>query len=202
MGAVASLLLIVALISGHPSTAVSNTTNTATNVADNAADNATNLVDTNTSGASAASASSTPDSNALYDPAYVNPLEQRSFGVGLLDASTMIANARTAERNSDLVTAAEWWELAAEKGDAEGEAGWGNALARGHGVKMDDDSAFSWFQKSADQGNAWGQWWEADYYEHGYGSTPHDLVKARYWYQKAADQGWSDAKDWLAQNPD
>jgi hypothetical protein len=135
----------------------------------------------------------------VFDPSGANPLASNP-GVGLLDGATLTANAKTAASNGDLVAAAEWWSLAAEKGDPEGQAGWGDALATGKGVKINDDLAFSWFEKSANQGNAWGEAWEGDYYDHGYGSTPHDPVRARYWYQKAADGGNESAQTWLSKN--
>src|SRR5205823_6240780 len=48
--------------------------------------------------------------------------------------------------------------------------------------------AVSWYRKSADQGNAKGQYNLADMYEYGKGVTK-DLAQALSWYQKSAAQG-------------
>ena len=199
VGAVLSLVIIVALLSGHGSETANNAVNDAANLVGNDADNATNAVvaDTNTPGPS----NETADTNAVFDPAGPNPLVANNPIPGLLLPSTMNANAAAAEKSGDLVTAAEWWSLSANKGDADGEAGMGVAYALGNGVKMNDEAAFDLFQKSANQGNELGEHWEAAYYANGYGSTPVNTVMARYWYAKAAAQGDTAAADWLSKNP-
>jgi TPR repeat protein len=197
VGAVLSLVIIVALLSGRPPPPQPNTTNDATNLVSNDADNTVNDADAEANDTS----SQTADTNAVFDPSGPNPLVANNPIPGLLDASTMNANAAAAAKSGDLVTAAEWWSLSASKGDADGEAGLGVAYALGNGVKMNDEAAFDLFQKSANQGNVLGEHWEAAYYANGYGSTPVNTVMARYWYQRAAAQGDAAASDWLSKNP-
>ncbi len=196
VGAVVSLVLIVALLSGHPTNHdadANNTTNDLTNTLDNDANNAV-VAPANTT------QQQTADSNAVFDPSGPNPLVTNDASVQFLDAATMNANATAAEKAGNDTLAAEWWALSAAKGDAAGQAGLGVAFALGHGVKEDDQIAFALFEKSADQGNMDGEEWEGSYYQHGYG-IPVDLTKARYWYEKSAAQGDTYAQDWLTKNP-
>ncbi len=201
MGGLLLLVIIVAVLGAHPSN--SDTTNTAD--ATNASNDLTNLASNDaantTADATNTTTTTTAQSDVLFDPSGPNPLVTNDPSVLNLDAATMNANAYAAEKNGQAAAAAEWWSLAAAKGDAEGQAGLGYALANGKGVKMDDQAAFDLFQKSADQGNAFGESWAGGYYANGWGGIAVDPVKARYWYGKAADQGDSAAKDWLAKHP-
>ena len=200
-GGLLSLVLIIALLSAHPSN--SDTTNTVD--AANALNDLTNLASndaSNTPSADANTATTPVQSDAVFDPSGPNPLVTNDPTVLNLDASTMNANAASAASNGQPATAAEWWALAAAKGDADGQAGMGYAYAMGKGVKMDDQAAFDLFEKSADQGNVHGESWEGGYLANGWGGITVDLVKARALYEKAADQGDSDAKEWLSKHPD
>jgi TPR repeat protein len=199
VGGLLSLVLIVAVLGSHPTNSDTNTADTT-----NAVNDLTNLASNdagNTASADANTATTPAQSDAVFDPSGPNPLVTNDPTVLNLDASTMNANAVSAESNGQAATAAEWWALAAAKGDADGQAGMGYAYAMGKGVKMDDQAAFDLFQKSADQGNAHGESWEAGYLANGWGGISVDVVKARALYEKAADQGDSDAKDWLAKHP-
>lgn len=80
------------------------------------------------------------------------------------------------------------WQEFAEKGDAECQYNVGDCYANGYGVPKNDQKAFYWFLKSAEQ-----DYWPAQdlvgyYYAHGVGVSE-DLNKALYWYQKAVDNG-------------
>ena len=198
-GGLLSLVLIIALLSAHPATSETNTADTT-----NALNDLTNLAGndaSNTPGADANATTTTAESDDVFDPSGPNPLVTNDPSVVSLEASALNAKAYAAEANGQLATAAEWWSLAAAKGDAEGQAGLGYAYAMGKGVKVDDQAAFDLFQKSADQGNMFGESWAGGYYANGWGGITVDLVKARYWYEKAADQGDEKAKDWLAKHP-
>jgi len=195
VGAALSLVIVVLLLSGHPPShdvATTNTTNDLTKAVDNDANNSIVL-----------SSNTTPDNgdgNAVFDPNGSNPLVSNDPSAQFLDAAAMNANAAAAEKAGNDLLAAEWWQLSAAKGDAEGQAGLGVAYALGHGVREDDHAAFDLFQKSADQGNMHGEEWEGSYYQHGYGMAI-DLTRARYWYEKSAAQGDTYAQDWLTKNP-
>ncbi|CAM4392852.1 MAG: hypothetical protein LEGION0398_MBIBDBAK_01162 [Legionellaceae bacterium] len=60
--------------------------------------------------------------------------------------------------------------------------------ANGRGVEKDEKTAFYWYQKAADQGNAQGQSSLGVMYANGRGVEKDDK-QAVYWYQKAANQG-------------
>ena len=66
------------------------------------------------------------------------------------------------------------------------------------GVTHDDSTAFSWYQKSASNGEGYieAQFYLGRCYEKGRG-TSIDLVKAKEWYKKAADRGHQNAKKCL-----
>ena len=65
-----SLVIIVALLSGHPPEPAPNTANDAVNLVANDVDNATNTADVDTN----APSNVTADSNAVFDPSGPNPL--------------------------------------------------------------------------------------------------------------------------------
>ena len=48
---------------------------------------------------------------------------------------------------------AEWYRMAAETGDAEGQRWWGQCLADGNGVEQDSHAAERWLKEAAYQGN-------------------------------------------------
>lgn len=50
-------------------------------------------------------------------------------------------------------TGAEWYRMAAEAGDAEGQCRWGRCLADGIGVERDDEASERWLKEAAYQGN-------------------------------------------------
>jgi hypothetical protein len=198
VGGLISLVVIAVLLSGHPSQPVTNGTGDTGNVADNTADNT--MADTNAAIVTN-TAIATANTNGVFDPNGPNPLLTNPTAFAT-DPSIMNGNARNAASAGDLVTAAEWWSLSAEKGDADGEAGLGIALAVGKGVKMDDAAALDEFLKSANQGNVTGESWAGAYYANGWGNTQVDVTKARFWYEKAAAQGDNDARQWLSKNPE
>jgi hypothetical protein len=69
---------------------------------------------------------------------------------------------------------------------------------RGEGVARDDVVAMKWFTKSAEQGDAVGEFDLGVVYWSGTG-VPKDLAKAAYWFQLSANQGHTEAEraTWL-----
>jgi len=86
---------------------------------------------------------------------------------------------------------------AAEAGDA-----WAQAklafLHIEYSVMRDFKTAFAWYEKSAQQGDANGQYGLADCYKNGFG-TSEDKAKALYWLKKAAEQGHEIARETLSE---
>jgi TPR repeat protein len=66
----------------------------------------------------------------------------------------------------------------------------------GYGVAQDYTLAMQWCQKSADAGEARGQFGVGYLYQMGWG-VERDYVKARAWYEKAAAQGDKIAAQYL-----
>lgn len=63
-------------------------------------------------------------------------------------------------------------------------------MSNGRGIPQNDDKAYEWFQKAAEQGNAMAQCNLGLMYGSGHG-VPQDDIKAFEWYQKAAEQGFT-----------
>ena len=55
-----------------------------------------------------------------------------------------------------------------------------------HGTKMNQEKAFEWCKKAAEQGNAKAQYELAQYYRRGFG-TEVDILKALEWQKKSED---------------
>lgn len=60
-------------------------------------------------------------------------------------------------------------------------------------IKQDNQTAFNYFKKAADQGNPVGQSGLGLMYLHGRG-VPKDYQKALKYFTQAADQGWVDGQ--------
>ncbi|MDG4594290.1 MAG: SEL1-like repeat protein [Candidatus Contendobacter sp.] len=93
----------------------------------------------------------------------------------------------------DYAQARQWYQKAAEQGNAEAQFNLGVMYANGYGVKQDYAQARQWFQKAADQGLANAQFNLGVMYDEGQG-VKQDYSQARQWYQKAAEQGEADAQ--------
>lgn len=80
---------------------------------------------------------------------------------------------------------------AAENGDAGSQFRLGTFYRDGHGVKKDDEAAFRWFVKAAEQGHAEAQFVLGKQETvRSHGLTP----AAAAWYRKAAEQGHAEAQ--------
>jgi TPR repeat protein len=93
----------------------------------------------------------------------------------------------------DYKKAIEWYQKAAEKGNADAQADLGFMYRNGYGVAKDYKKSIEWYQKAAEKGNATAQANLGFMYRNGYGVAKDDK-KAIFWYQKAADQGHAAAQ--------
>jgi TPR repeat protein len=87
----------------------------------------------------------------------------------------------------DEAAAAKWWQTAAEKGNATGEASLALAYSHGYGVPEDYATALKWWRASADQNEAFGQMGLGTAYELARGVTEDDAEAAK-WITLAANQ--------------
>jgi TPR repeat protein len=65
----------------------------------------------------------------------------------------------------------------------------------GKGVTQDKYESVRWYRKSADQGDAKGQFYLGSVYERAIGGVTQDYYEAVRWYRKSADQGNSNAQN-------
>ena len=100
----------------------------------------------------------------------------------------------------DYAKAREWYEKAADKGDASAMVNLGVLYANGHGVAQDYAKAREWYEKAADKGDASAMPNLGLLYHNGQG-VAQDYAKAREWYEKAADKGDASAKAHLEKLP-
>jgi TPR repeat protein len=94
--------------------------------------------------------------------------------------------------NHDVRYAVEWYEKAAENGHSRAQWLTGASCLEGVGTEKDLGKAKYWFQKSADQGDADGQYGLAGYY-----FTVQDYKSSVEWLKKAAEQGHGEAREML-----
>ena len=109
------------------------------------------------------------------------------------DAQSYYEQGKKLEEQGDSVTAVQYYQKAADLGNAEAQYSLGLCYYKGKGVEKDFKQAVLWYRKSADQGNAEAQNHLGYCYENGYGVTK-DLEQAVSWYRKAANQDLVDAQ--------
>ncbi len=85
----------------------------------------------------------------------------------------------------------------AEAGNAEAQTFYALCFKYGYGVRKDIETAYEWFVKAAEQGDAFAMSHIASIYDRAsYGIQPSDPTKnAKYWYLKAAELGDLGAKN-------
>ncbi len=93
----------------------------------------------------------------------------------------------------DYTKAVEWFQKAANQGDASAQCYLGFCYEKGHGVQQDYTKAVEWYKKSAEQGQVNAQFNLGVCYERARG-VQQDYTKAVEWYKKAANQGYADAQ--------
>ncbi|MBL0942195.1 MAG: SEL1-like repeat protein, partial [Alphaproteobacteria bacterium] len=91
----------------------------------------------------------------------------------------------------------EWYQKAAEQGDAKAESNLGSMYAFGQGVEQSYERAVEWWKKAAEHGRAGAQFNLATMYHKGRG-VKQSIEKAVEWYRKAAEQGLTHAQNKLS----
>jgi TPR repeat protein len=99
-----------------------------------------------------------------------------------------LKNGKAALDRKDYPEAMHWYRMAADQGNAFGQAGIGWLYENGWGVPKNYAEAMRWYRMAADQGNAFGQYGIGLLYENGWG-VPKNYAEAMHWYRMAADQG-------------
>jgi hypothetical protein len=87
----------------------------------------------------------------------------------------------------DYAKAREWFEKAAEEGNATAMINLGLLYENGHGVAQDYATAREWYEKAAAKDDAGAMFNLGLLYAKGRG-VPQDYATAREWYEKAADK--------------
>ena len=98
----------------------------------------------------------------------------------------------------DYEQAVEWYQKAAEAGDAAAMSRLGDCYFQGQGVEADYAQAVEWYRQAAEAGNSDGMVGLGRCYEDGYGVEQDDEL-AMEWYQKAANAGNAEAEERLAE---
>jgi len=112
---------------------------------------------------------------------------------GVRDSAQKLVSAAFKRVKTDPAKSAEWYRLAAEAGNADGQNNLGIMYENGQSVPKDYNKAVSWYRKAAEQGDARGQYYLGTMYEGGLG-VPKDYPQALEWYRKSADQNYPDGQ--------
>jgi TPR repeat protein len=94
----------------------------------------------------------------------------------------------------DLVEAAKYYKLSADRDDAFGQGNYGFCLEHGYGVPVNLIQAAKYYKLSADKGHWPGQDHYGDCLEHGLGVCQ-NFGKAAEYYKLSADRGWAAAQN-------
>jgi S1-C subfamily serine protease len=89
--------------------------------------------------------------------------------------------------------AVNWFQRAADQGDARAQFNLGNHIFNGTGVPLDLKQAIMWFQRAAEQGYSNAEFNLGVCYGDGTG-VPQSHRQAFIWYQRAAEQGLANAQ--------
>jgi uncharacterized protein len=90
----------------------------------------------------------------------------------------------------------QWFRIAAEAGNVDGEYHAGYCCLAGEGVRLDEEQAVKWFQKAVDQGDERSEFFLGSCYENGWGVNL-KLEEAKRWYQTSLDHGFKGAENAL-----
>lgn len=90
------------------------------------------------------------------------------------------------------------WKKAAALGDINARYNLGYMYEKGYGTDVNKATAFNWYLKSAEQGDADSQYKCGVSYFAGKGAVTRDMDKAISWFEKSAAQGNVDSKSVLA----
>lgn len=94
---------------------------------------------------------------------------------------------------TDVVKAAEWFQLAAETGHMEAMAELGLCYELGCGVEQSDENALEWYTKAANKGHLTAKFSVGEAFEEARG-VPQSDSEACLWYYKAALEGDEDSR--------
>lgn len=97
----------------------------------------------------------------------------------------------------DQQLAAQYFERAADAGDAHAQANYGLMLANGVGTPQNNASAFSYFQAAAKQGNAFAHYGLGAMYLVGSAPVGKNETLAVLYFEKAAELGYNEAHTYL-----
>ena len=114
-----------------------------------------------------------------------------------MTAEELYQAGRAAKDAADYGKAMEYFQLAADAGNAEGWRGIGNLYANGEGVEMNLDKAREYFGLAAEQGDAKAFFNIGVMYEYGENGEK-DIGKAVEYYLKSGEMGFADAWTTLA----
>ncbi len=109
------------------------------------------------------------------------------------DSDRILQRGVDAQRLGRDMEAFQWFKVAAEEGNAEGQYHLGYCYLTGQGTTLNDKLARFWFLKAADQGDGKSEKYLGSIYENGWGVPP-DLGAAKGWYQKALQNGCKSAQ--------
>ena len=113
-----------------------------------------------------------------------------------LSAEDVYAKGIKSYERGDYSEAVEWYQIAAEQGEARAQYDLGLMYANGKGVPKDASEAVKWYLKAAVQGYVSAQNTLGWRYLKGEGVLQ-DASEAEKWYQRAAKQGNVDAQEKL-----
>ena len=126
----------------------------------------------------------------------LQPLLKGGFAPALTILAWLYAKGWDGGEKS-LEKAAEWYERAAEGGDAVAQCNIGVYYEKGSGVPQSFEKAAEWYERSAQQGDAKAQCNLGACYRYGRG-VPQSYEKAAEWYRRSAEQGFAAAQGNLA----
>jgi TPR repeat protein len=93
----------------------------------------------------------------------------------------------------DLVEAAKWFRISADRGLRASQVMLGQAYANGLGVPLDSAEAAKWYRKAAEQGHKIAQYRLGRMYANGIGLVTNE-TEAIKWYRKSADAAYGPAQ--------
>lgn len=115
------------------------------------------------------------------------------FHLNTFAAKLTHENAKEGNKSSDVENSFNYYEKAADSGDANAQYYVGKCYYDGKGVKQDYNRAFVYFKRAADKGHIDAQYNIGFCYAEGQG-VKEDYNKAFEYWKKAADKGNADAQ--------
>jgi TPR repeat protein len=117
--------------------------------------------------------------------------------VAMDDTRAQVLLAGILDKAEEDARAVELYQLAADKGDPEGELGLGSMYAAGEGVERDYAAALYWIERAAEQGLGPAIVLLADAYSQGQLGLEKDQERAIVWLKKGSASGYEPARQSL-----